>query len=452
MAKKAKSKIKRIKPELPGGFRDCSPAEAIIKQRLIEKIRKTFEEFGFDPLETPAVEWTETLLGGEETSDQLIFRLNPAKRGGAEIKDIKKDQLALRFDLTVPLARFLAANPELPKPFRRYQIGRVWRGERQQAGRYREFTQADIDIVGSSSAEADAEIITIIYQLFKSLGLNRFLIKINNRKILNCLPFFAGFPEKKLFEVLRVIDKKDKIGEIGIKKELTRLIKNKAAAKIVSFLKIEGDTKTKLLRVQEDFKNCDQAQEGIKELVEIARMFEAVKMDKENWEIDFSTVRGLGYYTGLVFETILRAAPEFGSVASGGRYDKLLIPFTGEKIPAVGISIGVDRLLAALEKSGLLKKKPTKVKILILNLSAELRTDYYTFAGVLRGAGMATEIYLGDDRAFQAQLAYAVKKEVPYVLIYGESEKQKGVVAIKDMAAREQKEVSKTNILQYFKK
>lgn len=450
--RKKERENKRLKPDLPGGFRDLTPSDAIIKQRLLEKTCKTFEEFGFDPLETPAVEKTEILLGGEETSDQLIFRLNPAKRGGAVIKDVKKDQLALRFDLTVPLARFLAANPGLPKPFRRYQIGRVWRGERQQAGRYREFTQADIDIVGSASSEADAEIVFIVYQLFKSLELNRFLIKVNNRKILNCLPSFAEFSEKKLSKVLRIVDKKDKIGEQGVKKELTDLVKNNSAEKIISFLKIEGDAKTKLSRVNEDFKSCALAQEGLRELTEITRLFETMRMDRENWEIDFSTVRGLDYYTGTIFETLLLATPEFGSVASGGRYDKLMIPFTGEKMPAVGISIGVDRLLAALEKMGLLKKEATKVKVLILNLSTELRADYYMFAGVLRGAGIATEIYLGDDRAFQAQLAYAVKKEIPYILICGESEKQRGIVTIKNMATREQKEIPKTDILGYFKK
>lgn len=449
---KKKAGIKRIKPELPGGFRDFSPDEAIIKQRLIEKVRKTFEDFGFDPLETPSVEWTETLFGEEGTSDQLIFRLNPAKRGGAEIKDIKKDQLSLRFDLTVPLARFLAANPEIPKPFRRYQIGRVWRGERQQAGRYREFTQADIDIVGSSSPEADAEVVSVVYQLFKGLGLNRFLIKTNNRKILNCLPSFAGFPGKKLTEVLRMIDKKDKIGEAVFKKDLARLIKKKAADRVFAFLKIAGDTMAKLLRAREDFKGYAEAEEGIKELAEMARLFEAMKMDKENWQIDFSVARGLGYYTGPVFETVLLSAPEFGSVASGGRYDNLLMPFTGEKLPAVGISIGIDRLLAALDKLGFLKKKPTKVKVLILNLVSDLRTEYFALAKSLRGASLNTEIYLGDDRAFQAQLAYAVKKEVPYVLIYGDSERKKGVVMIKDMARREQKEIPKGSVLQYFKK
>lgn len=461
MAKKIKLKTKRIKPlgdrarvkpELPGGFRDFSPDEAIIKQRLMEKIRKTFEDFGFDPLETPSVERTDILRGGEESSEQMIFTLNPSKRGGEEIKDIKKDQLALRFDLTVPLARFLAANPETPKPFRRYQIGRVWRGERQQAGRYREFTQADIDIVGSSSPEADAEVVSVVYQLFKGMGLNRFLIKINSRKILSCLPSFAGFPEKKLTEVLRIIDKKDKIGEAVFKKDLARIIKKKAADKILAFLKIVGDARTKLLRVREDFKSCAGAEEGVKELAEMARLFETMKMDKENWEIDFSVARGLGYYTGSVFEIVLLPAPEFGSVASGGRYDNLLAPFTGEKLPAVGISIGIDRLLAALDKLGFLKKKPTKVKVLVLNLTPDLRAEYFALAKSLRGAGLNTEIYLGDDRAFQAQLAYAVKKEIPYVLIYGDNERKKGVIAIRDMAKREQKEIPKGSILQYFKK
>lgn len=418
----------------------------------MEKIRKTFEDFGFDPLETPSVEWTATLRGGEESSEQMIFTLNSAKRGGVEIKDIKKDQLALRFDLTVPLARFLAANPGLSKPFRRYQIGRVWRGERQQTGRYREFTQADIDIVGSSSPEADAEVVSIVYQLFKGLGLNRFLIKINNRKILNCLPSWAGFSEKKLAEVLRTIDKKDKIGEVVFKKDLARLIKKKAADKIFAFLKITGDARTKLLRVREDFKDCAEAEEGVKELAEMARLFETMKMDKENWEIDFSIARGLGYYTGPVFEITLLAAPEFGSVASGGRYDNLLVPFTGEKLPAVGISIGIDRLLTALDKLGFLKKKLTKVKVLILNLVSDLKAEYFAYAQSLRDAGLNTEIYIGDDRAFQAQFAYAVKKEVPYVLIYGDNEKKKGVVAIRDMMKREQKEIPKGNLLQYFKK
>ncbi len=438
MAKK-KLQARRVKPELPGGFRDYAPADAILRQRLLEKIRKTFEDFGYDPMETPAVERTEVLTGGEKESQKIIFNI----KGSQE----KKSDASLRFDLTVPLARFLAANPEIPKPFKRYQIGQAWRGESPQAGRYREFLQADIDIVGSSSMEADAEIIGVIYQVFKNLGINKFLIKINNRKVLNGLPSYAKFPEKKLWEALRVIDKKDKIGQETIKKELVKLLKKGAAEKIDSFLQISGDTKTKLLRARELLRGSAIADEGIKELAEIARSLRAAGVDQKNWEIDFSVVRGLGYYTGPVFEAVLTGAPELGSVAGGGRYDGLLVPFTGQKIPAVGVSFGVDRLLTILEKMGLLKKKQTSAKVLILNLLPELKEEYLALARSLRGANVNTAIYLGDDRAFQAQLAYAVKKEFPYVIIYGGEEKKKGVFVVKNLVAREQKEIPKAQLL-----
>ncbi len=440
---------KRIKPELPGGFRDYGPEDAILRQRLTEKIRKTFEDFGFDPMETPAVERTEVLLGGETESDKIVYRLNPASRNVD--KSVKKDELSLRFDLTVPLARFIAANPEIPKPFKRYQIGQVFRGESPQQGRYREFLQADLDIVGSSLPEADAEIIAVIYQAFKNLGLNKFLIKINNRKVLSALPDFAGFPEKKLGELLRLIDKKDKIGEAAVKKELVKGFRAKAAGKIEEFLSIAGDAKTKLIAARDLLKN-KAAEEGVKELAEIARGLNALGLDRENWEIDFSTVRGLSYYTGAVWEAALGGAPEFGSIFAGGRYDDLISKFTGQPLPAVGASLGIDRLYAALDKLGLLKKKATAAKVLILNLAPELKPEYLALAKTFREANLNTAFYLGDDRAFQAQLAYAVKKEIPYVIIYGENERQKGIVTVKNLITREQKEVPKGNILQYFRK
>ena len=446
-----KSKTKRIKPELPGGFRDYGPEDAILRQRLIEKVRKTFEDFGFDPMETPAVERTEVLTGGEKESQKIIFNVKGSQESFGKAQDKKKSDSSLRFDLTVPLARFLATNPEIPKPFKRYQIGPAWRGESPQAGRYREFLQADVDIVGSSSMEADAEIIAVIYQVFQNLGLTKFLIKINNRKILNGLPSYAGFPEKKLMDLLRLIDKKDKIGEEQVKKEIAKIFKKSVAEKIYEFLKISGDARAKLLRARELLKNSPGADEGIKELAEVARNLNALGLDTKNWEVDFSVVRGLGYYTGPVFEAVLTGTTGLGSVGGGGRYDNLLIPFTGQKIPAVGVSLGVDRLFANLEKLGLLKKKPTTVKVLILNLSPELKSEYLALAKNLRGANINTSVYLGDDRAFQAQLAYAVKKEIPYVIIYGESEQKKGVFAVRNMVTREQKEIPKGNILQYFK-
>lgn len=439
----AKSQPK-IKPELPGGFRDYGPADAILRGRLLEKIKKTFEDFGYDPMETPAVERTEVLTGGEKESQKIIFNI----KGSQE----KKSDSSLRFDLTVPLARFLAANPEIPKPFKRYQMGQAWRGESPQAGRYREFLQVDIDIVGSSLMEADAEVISVIYQVFKNLGINNFLIKINNRKILNGLPPYAGFPEKKLWDVLRIIDKKDKIGEEAVKKELTKLLKKNPADKIDAFLKISGDTRTKLVRARELFGKESIADAGIKELADIARNLNASGVDQKNWEVDFSVVRGLGYYTGPVFEAVLTGASNLGSVAGGGRYDNLLMPFTGQKIPAVGVSFGIDRILAILDKLRLIKRKQTLTKILILNLSPELKPEYLSFAKTLRDGKINTSIYLGDDKSFQAQLAYAVKKEIPFILLYGDEEKKKNIVKIKNLATKEQKEVRKENLLDYFKK
>lgn len=440
-----KNKETRVNPELPGGFRDYGPADAIARQKILEKVRKTFEDFGFDPMETPAVERTEVLTGGEKESQKIIFNV----KGSRESFD--KAQDSLRFDLTVPLARFLAANPEIPKPFKRYQIGNVWRGESPQAGRYREFTQADIDIVGTTSMEADSEIIAIIFQTLKNLGLNRFTIDISNRKVLNGLPEKAGFPKSKLLGVLRIIDKTDKIGLEAVEKELEKIVGKKAQSKIRQFLSISGDAKNKLAGAREFFKEVASAEEGIKELEEISENLGALGIEQINWQFNFYTVRGLSYYTGPVFEAYLNDLPEIGSVTGGGRYDGLLIPFTGQKIPAVGTSIGIDRLFAALDKLGVLKKRPTTTRALILNLSPKLKTEYLGFAKNLRGSNINTSLYLGDDRAFKAQLAYAAKKEIPYLVIYGEEEKRKGMVTVRNMVTREQKEISKKELIEYLK-
>lgn len=440
----------RVNPELPGGFRDYGPSEAIARAKILEKIRKTFEDFGFDPMETPAVERTEVLTGGEKESQKIIFNVKGSRESFDKTQD-KKTGASLRFDLTVPLARFLAANPEIPKPFKRYQVGNVWRGESPQAGRYREFTQADIDTVGATSTEADSEIIAVISQTLKNLGVNRFTINISNRKVLDGLPEKAGFPASKLFGVLRAVDKTDKVGLDEVEKELEKLVGKKAQSKISQFLSIGGDTKNKLKGIREFFKGSVLAEEGINELEEISENLEALGVEQINWQFNFYTVRGLGYYTGPVFEAYLNDLPEIGSVAGGGRYDGLLIPFTGQKVPAVGTSIGIDRLFAALEKLGTLKKKATTTRVLIFNLSPKLKAEYLDFAKLLRGSNINTALYLGDDRAFKAQLAYAAKKEIPYLVIYGEEEKRKGVVTVRNMVSREQKEISKKELSQYLK-
>lgn len=426
-----KNRIKRrIKPELPSGFREYGPREAIAKQGILDVVRRTFESFGYDPIETPAVERTEVLTGGEEDAGKIIYNVAGSRE--------KESDTSLRFDLTVPLARFIAANPEIPKPFKRYQIGQVWRGESPQAGRYREFTQADVDIVGTSSVEADAEIVAIIYRTLKNLGVDGFRIKMSNRKILDELPAYAEFPKSKLPRVLRMLDKKDKIGTSGLRLLLRKEFNQSVSEKIEEFV-------TYITPV-------NLVVEGKDELLGVIDIASKMGVEKSKLEVDFSVVRGLGYYTGTIFEAVLTNTPEIGSIFSGGRYDNLLVPFTGQKIPAVGASLGVDRLMAAMEKLGKLSVQQTKTRVLILNLAPELQNEYSQMARELREKGINTAFYLGDDRAFQAQLAYAVKKEIPYVVIYGEEEKKKGVVAVKNMRTREQKEVPREKIIEFLLK
>ncbi len=432
MRKSVRVEEKRVKPELPGGFRDYGPQDAIARAALIQTVRKTFEDFGFDPLETPAVERTEVLTGGEKESGKIIFNV----KGSQE----KKGDSSLRFDLTVPLARFVAANPDIPKPFKRYQIGQVWRGESPQAGRYREFMQADVDIVGVSSLLADAEILAVFYNLLTNLGIRNFRMKMNSRKILDGLPAYAGFPEKKLFDILRIIDKMDKIGESGVAKELQKIFGAGIAKKVFSFIKNpDGAAKEKSVGA------------GIADLNSICAYAEKLGVSRDKVDIDYSIVRGLGYYTGFIFEVVLPENAGIGSIVAGGRYDTLVEEFTGEKLPAVGASLGVDRLYAAFEKLGALKKKKTTVRALLMNLSENLRDEYAKLLRDLRQENINTSFYLGDDTAFQAQLAYAVKMEIGYVILYGEREKEKGVYTLKNLFTREQREISKQELIRILK-
>lgn len=444
MAKTKQKKLQRIKPELPGGFRDYGPQDAIARRTMIRTIETTFEDFGFDPMETPAAERTEVLIGGEEESKKMIFGLMNTGE--------KKSNTSLRFDLTIPLARFIAANPEIPKPFRRYQIGPVWRGESPQAGRYREFLQGDIDVVGSSRIEADADIIATIAATLTRLNISNFFIRINNRKILDALPLYANFPSKKLWDVLRIIDKQDKIGDAALKKDLAKLVGKSSAERIIVFIESRATVRETIAAAKTIFKSDARAEEGIRELAEIGELVGLMGVPEDNWRIDFSVVRGLGYYTGMVFETILRDKPEIGSIASGGRYDNLAIPFTGEKLSTVGGSIGIDRLYTALDLLGAVQKKSTNTQALVMNLSDALNREYIALTRTLREAGINASLYLGDDRAFQAQLAYALKKEIPFVIIFGDEEEKKGVIAIKNLATRQQQEIPKADLVKYFKK
>jgi len=436
---------KSIKPNLASGFRDYLPRDAAAREWMVETIKGVFKRFGFAPLETPGVEREEILTGGDENFKKQIFKLNLAGQ---------EEKTALRFDLTVPLARVVAGYPnEIAKPFKRYQAGNVWRGERAQAGRYREFMQFDADIVGASAVAADAEFISLIYEVFSALGLEKFTIRVNNRKILNALPDYAGFPKGKAEEVLRIMDKLDKIGWKSVEAELVSgpKLKKESIARIREFLDIKGTNGEILGRVIEVFEKAGASREGADELARLRANIGALGVPDANWKLDLSVARGLGYYTGMVFEVSLADCPEIGTVSAGGRYDNLVSRFGSAEIPATGGSIGVDRLFVALKKLNLFPDFSSNADALILNFDSDSEMVCEALATDLRRGGIAAELYLGQEKSLKGQLAYAAKGNYPFVLIIGSEEREKEKVQVKDMKERTQEAVERDEILGYLK-
>ena len=438
-----------VKPEVPSGFRDYLPQEMIQRQAMLDTIRRVYESFGFSPLETPAVERTECLLGRDKKSSMVIFNTSLSR---AEPDD--PQELSLRFDLTVPLARVVAANIDtLPRPFRRYQCGKVWRGEKPQAGRFREFMQFDADIVGAASMMADAEIMMLMWKTMAELGFSRFMIRFNNRKILNALAQRLGLKDisgEQGKELFRVIDKLEKIGWDGVSEELKRppdnefdlvslALSDENVDVVRRFVETSGTPEEVLAALPGILGDGSYATQGVAELKEIVEYLTAAEVPRENWAIDLSVARGLDYYTGPVFETTLLDLPSIGSVFSGGRYDDLVSRFSDATPCATGASIGVDRLFAAMEKLKLLQGRKTVTDVLIMDVEASCRPTYFQIARKLRDAGFCVEIYSGEQPSFKAQLAYATKLEIPYVVIYGGREAATRTVAVKDMVARAQK-------------
>ncbi|TSA44510.1 histidine--tRNA ligase [bacterium] len=438
---------KYIEPNLASGFRDYLPADAAAREWMVETIKTIFKRFGFVPLETPGVEQEEILTGGDPNFKKQLFKLN---LGGQD------EKTALRFDLTVPLARVVASySNELPKPFKRYQIGSVWRGERAQAGRFREFMQFDADIVGASGVAADAEIISLMYETLSALGFKKFLIRVNDRKVLNSLSEYADFPKEKTEKVLRIMDKLDKLGWNGVESELASDsgggLKENSIKSIKKFLGIKGKNKDVLKEATELFKNCRVAEEGVMELENLAKNVEALGVPEKNWAIDFSVARGLGYYTGPVFEAILTDYPELGSIFAGGRYDDLVSRFGSADIPATGASVGVDRLFVALKKFDLFPDFKSPAQVLVLNFDDDSEKICENLASDLRRNGVSTEIYLGQEKNLKGQLNYAVKQNFPVVLIIGEEERKKKIVQIKNMRERAQEAVPREDVLNYLR-
>ena len=447
-----------IKPELAGGFRDYLPEDMIPRQKMLETIKEVFELFGFVPLDTPGMEKEEVLTGGDADFKKQLFRAGLARQDDSAGVEGSKDALAMRFDLTVPLARIIAANPDIKMPFKRYQFGRVWRGERQQAGRFREFSQVDADIVGSTSTAADAEIIALMYETMTALKVPGFMIRVNNRKILNGLASYAGFGEEKTPDVLRVLDKLDKQ---GWEENFNELVAKNAlglspaqAGALHKFLELSrsGHSDALLAEAKKTMAGSEVALQGVHELWEIRDRLSAFGVPETAWRIDFSVARGLGYYTGAVFETILTKFPALGSVFSGGRYDGLVSRFSSRTVPAVGASVGIDRLFVGMEKLGLVKKEKNTAQALVLNFDSSAELQCAKLATELRQAGISTNLYLGAENTLKGQLAYAVSEEYPIVIIVGGDEAKRGVVQVKNMKERTQTEVKQANIVSEVKK
>lgn len=457
-------KNKKIEPRLLKGFRDYLPHQMIPRLKMIETIRKIYESYGFVPLDTPAIEDEEVLLG--EYGDQ-------AKVQVYTFTDRDNNRLALRYDLTVPLSRVVAMHPEIPLPFKRYQFSSVWRMEKTRMGRYREFMQFDADIVGVKSLLADAEIISVMYDTLKALGIERFIIRINHRKLLDALLKFVEIPEEKTSLALRSLDKMERIGWEGVRHELTRTevtpeewnpsfydepdaiclgLSEEKITKIENFLAIKGDSRQILSDLWHFFKGFPIAEQAISELEELNGYLEAFELPFEAFKIDLSIARGLAYYTGPVFETTFLDAPEFGSVFSGGRYDNLIGRFTGKEIPATGTSIGVDRLFAALEKLKLLDEKPSVASVLVLIMDLKYLREYLQIVRQLRQAGIKTELFIGDQLSLKKQLSYADKKEISLAIIAGPDEFKNNTLSIKDLRKSifekaKQKSIPKENLV-----
>ena len=431
-----------IKPRTLSGFMELLPAPQQQMERIMEVLRKTYSLYGFTPLDTPVIESSEVLLAkaGGETEKQ-IYRFT---KGDSD--------LALRFDLTVPLAKYVAANyGQLTFPFRRYQIGKVWRGERAQRGRFREFYQADIDIIGDGALDIlnEAEIPAIIYDTFTRLGLHRFRIRVNNRKVLNGFFAILGLSEQA-GDVLRTIDKLDKIGADKVRELLTDTcgVTGENADEILRFIACPGTSADKLAFLEQYRGRNETFDTGLDELRTVVGYLPAFGVPEENFELDLTIARGLDYYTGTVYETVLLDHPEVGSICSGGRYDDLAGYYTNKSLPGVGISIGLTRLFYILQEQNMISDAvlTAPADVLILPMTDDLSAAV-ALASELRAGGLRVQIY-SEKKKFKAKIGYADKLGIPFVIFLGEDEIAQHVCALKNMATGVQEAVTSAAALE----
>ena len=417
--------MEKVEPRTLTGTMELLPNEQILFNQIKEKIENTYKKFGFLPLDTPILELSEVLLAkaGGETEKQ-IYRFN---KGDTD--------LSLRFDLTVPLSKYVAKNyGNLSFPFRRYQIGKVYRGERPQKGRYREFYQCDIDIIGDGELDVinDAELPSVIYTIFKELGFEDFTICINNRKILNGLFENIGQKENSV-EILRIIDKIEKIGKQAVIEELEKINVSKASIdKIIEFIEISGTSKEKIEKLKSLGIENETFKKGLEELEFVYENIKLFGVPEENYKIDLTIARGLDYYTGTVYETFLNDYREIGSICSGGRYENLAEYYTNKKLPGVGVSIGLTRLFYKLNELGLIKATKKAISDIIIIPMLEDLTKPIKLATELRNLGTNTEIY-SNQKKLKAKMKYADKLQIPYVIVIGEDEINSNEIKLKNM-------------------
>ena len=426
----------KITPRTLSGFMELLPSQQLQFERMKDALRETYASYGFTPLDTPVIESAEVLLakGGGETEKQ-IYRFSKGD-----------NDLALRFDLTVPLAKYVAAHyAELSFPFRRFQIGKVYRGERAQRGRFREFYQADIDIIGDGKLDItnEAEIPAIIYDTFTRLGVSRFQIRVNNRKLLNGFYAMNGMSEKA-GEIMRTVDKLDKIGAEKVRQLLIDEVKMLPckAENVMDFMAIRG-TNDEVLASLERYRGMDATfDEGLEELKAVVKYLGAFGVPEKNFAVDLTIARGLDYYTGTVYETLMLDHPEIGSVCSGGRYDNLAEYYTDRSLPGVGISIGLTRFFYVLSEQGLLSAEAggAACDALVLPMTEDLSAAIAS-AAALRRKGLRVQLYT-EKKKFKAKMNYADRLGVPYVIFLGEDEIAEGVLSVKDMRSGEQKKLS----------
>jgi histidyl-tRNA synthetase len=424
-------------PQVLKGMRDFLPEQMLLRQHVLNTFRGVFEHYGFEPIETPVIEYLETLTGKYGEDEKLIY----------SFKDRGDRDVGLRYDLTVPLARFVANHRnDLTFPFKRYHIAPVFRADRPQRGRYREFWQCDADIVGTRSMMADAEVVSVWIDALSAINMPGFVVHINHRKLLMSLAEVAGVPDEQTPTIHRAIDKLAKIGEVGVLKEMqSNGIPEDAARRVLDLVSISGEPGDVFNELEKRLAGNTRAEEGIAELRSLFRFLQQMGADSSHYTLDLTLARGLDYYTGPVFEAMSVDA-NIGSLGGAGRYDGLVGMFSGEDLPATGCSLGLERIFDVIQEQSLVQAPATVSKALVTIFNQATMGDSLALVGELRRAGVPCEIFVGEKLDLRRQLQFANRKGIPLTLILGPDEIQKDEVVLREMASGEQTAVSRADL------